>query len=78
MGNDHVAEPFRSLIDGIVTQAPVGNLFELQARSESLTIDVARKQMGNDVLRCLLATKALGSAAQVAAVIELCNAEARK
>lgn len=54
------------------------NLFDLHARSERLTIDVARKQMGNDVLRAMLAAKDKGAQAQVNAVIALCDAEARK
>ena len=54
------------------------NLFELQARSERLTIDVARKQMGLDVLRVMLAAKDKGSWAQVDAVIEFCDMEAKK
>ena len=74
MSNDHVAEPFRSTLDSMSG----GNLFELHARSERLSIDVARKQMGNDVLRCLLAARPNGAAAQVEAVIALCDAESKK
>ena len=74
MDNSHVAEPFRSALDAING----GNLFDLHARSERLTIDIARKQMCNDVLRCLLDARPLGAAAQVEAVSALCDAESRK
>ncbi len=72
--NDHVAEPFRSTLAAMGG----GNLFELQARSDRLTIDVARKQMANDVLRAMLAARPNGAQAQVDAVIALCDAEAKK
>lgn len=74
MDNDHVAEQFRSTLDAMGG----GNLFELQARSERLTINVARKQMGNDVLRVMLGAKPNGPQAMVDAVIDYCGAEAGK
>ena len=75
--NNHVAEPFRSIVDSMID--PIGvNLFELQVRSERLTIDIARKQMGTDVLRAMLAAKPNGAQAMVDAAIELVGAEAKK
>jgi len=74
MDNAHVAEPFRSTLDAMGS----GNLSDLAARSERLSIDIARKQMGNDVLRVMLAAKPHGAQAQVDAVIDFCFAESKK
>lgn len=54
------------------------NLFALHVRSERLSMDIARKQMGNDVLRAMLAAKPNGAQAQVDAVISFCFAESKK
>ena len=54
------------------------NLFELQARSDRLTMDLARKHMATDVLRTLLETKNLSCAQSIEAVIALCDLEAKK
>ena len=54
------------------------NLFDLHAHSERLSIDIARKQMGNDVLRAMLAAKPNGAQAQVDAAIAFCFAESKK
>ena len=72
--NEHVAEPFRS------TLAAMGgvSMADLQARSERLTIDLARKQMCNDVLRVLVESKHLSCAQSIERVVALCEAEARK
>ena len=73
MDNAQVAEPFHATLD-----AMGGDLNAMRDVSERLTIDVARKQMGNDVLRAMLAAKPMGAQAMVDAVIALCDAEARK
>ena len=73
MNNAHVAEPFRATLD-----AMSGDLSAMQAESERLTIDVARKQMCNDVLRVLVESKHLSCAQSIERVIALCDAEARK
>ena len=72
--NSHVAEPFRSLL------ASVGgdNMPNLQAEVERMAVNIARKKMGNDVLRVMLSAKPLGAQAQVDAVIEFCGAERLK
>lgn len=75
MDNQHVAEPFRAALSAV---APSVNLTSLAAASERLTVDLARKQMGNDVLRAMLDAKPKGAQAMVDAVIALCDAEARK
>ena len=72
--NEHVAEPFRSTLDALCG----GNMFELAARSERLAIDLARKQMCNDVLRVLVESKHLSCAQSIERVVALCEAEARK
>lgn len=73
MENNQVAEPFRDTLN-----AMGGNLFEMQSKTERLLIDVARKQMGNDILRAMLAAKPNGAQAMVDAVIAFCDAEAKK
>ena len=72
--NAHVAEPFRSALAAMGG----GNMFELAARSERLAIDLARKQMCNDVLRVLVESKHLSCAQSIQRVVALCAAEARK
>ena len=87
--NSHVAEPLRSIVNSLIDPLQVGwseaqktpyggNLSELQARSDRMTMDLARKQMAVDVLRAMLAAKPNGVQAQVDAVIALVNAEAAK
>lgn len=73
--NSHVAEPFRAALSAV---APSVNLTSLAAASERMTVDVARKQMCNDVLRVLVESKHLSCAQSIERVIALCDAEARK
>ena len=76
--NDRADEAYeRSKGESFMSAQP-DNIFDLHARSERLTMDVARKQMGNDILRAMLAAKPNGAQAQVDAVIALCDAEAKK
>ena len=57
---------------------PKGNIFAAALEVERLAIDIARKQMANDILRNLLAHSALPPLDRIAMVIALCDAEARK